>query len=320
LATLAPKLRGLLGVAAGASVASILVGPAGLLLGGALAAAALGVVNTALETALWARRSKRDRDAYINSAMIEGDTRTLIKRAASRVDSLPTDPLARRRGIARLYFNDFIAVGPQAALRSLPDDEKIAFGVAYLDGMGNNRPESACISAGNSAVAVVKAAKVKAAQAAAKANAIATAKVRAKAEMEAAARQVASAKTPVQQQTARAAVATATSKVNAVIADEAAVKKEIVQAQQEVAAPTSSEVASAKEEAPVAETEVNKGVVPPPSQKAPASSGGGFLPVLAVGVALVAGAPALPVLAVGAGLALLLGKKKPETVPVGHWG
>ena len=168
VATLAPKLRLMGAAASGAAVSAIVTGAVGLGVAGVLSLAASGVINSAEETTLFWKRSKKDRDNYIKTALIEGDTRSLLKKAASRMDAVATagTPHARNQQRARAYFQDFIAVGPQASLKNLNPDQQAAFGAAYLDALGARKKEADALAAGNKAAGKATEAQAKAAKAA----------------------------------------------------------------------------------------------------------------------------------------------------------
>jgi len=168
VATLAPKLRLMGAVAAGAAVSAIVTGAVGVGVAGVLSLAATGVINSAEETTLWWKRSKKDRDNYIESALIEGDTRSMLQKAARRMDSVATagTPHARSQQRARAYFQDFIAVGAQSSLKNLNPEQQAAFGAAYLDALGARKKEADALAAGNKAAGKATEAQAKAAKAA----------------------------------------------------------------------------------------------------------------------------------------------------------
>ena len=168
VATLAPKLRALGAVATGAAISSVVTNVLGLAVAGGASLAAAGVINSAEEATIWWKKSKKDRDAYIKDALIEGDTRSLLKKAASRMDAVATagTPHARNQQRARAYFQDFIAVGPQASLKNLNPEQQAAFGAAYLDALGARKTEAAALAEGNKAAGKATDAQAKAAKAA----------------------------------------------------------------------------------------------------------------------------------------------------------
>lgn len=172
MATLAPKLRELMGLAVGASVASVVTAGMGLLVGGASAAVAASIANAGLEATMWWAKSKKDRDDYIKRAMLGDDIKKLLRTAAGRMDGAvkglktPADRSAAR---ARAYFQDFIAIGANVRLKTLSAAEQTAFGMAYLDCLAVGRSEKDCMDAGVKAAA-------KAAQAQKKAQAAVAAK------------------------------------------------------------------------------------------------------------------------------------------------
>ena len=168
VATLAPKLRLMGAVASGAAVSAIVTGAVGLGVAGVLSLAASGVINSAEETTLFWKRSKKDRDNYIKTALIEGDTRSMLQKAAKRMDAVATagTPHARNQQRARAYFQDFIAVGPQASLKNLNPEQQAAFGAAYLDALGARKKEADALAAGNKAAGKATEAQAKAAKAA----------------------------------------------------------------------------------------------------------------------------------------------------------
>ena len=168
VATLAPKLRALGAIATGAAISAVVTNVLGLAAAGGASLAAMGVINSAEETTLWWKKSKKDRDAYIKDALIEGDTRSLLKKAASRMDAAATagTPHARNQQRARAYFQDFIAVGPQASLKNLNPEQQAAFGAAYLDALGARKTEATALAEGNKAAGKATEAQAKAAKAA----------------------------------------------------------------------------------------------------------------------------------------------------------
>lgn len=168
VATLAPKLRALGAIATGAAISAVVTNVLGLAAAGGASLAASGVINSAEETTLWWKKSKKDRDAYIKDALIEGDTRSLLKKAASRMDAVATagTPHARNQQRARAYFQDFIAVGPQASLKNLNPEQQAAFGAAYLDALGARKTEATALAEGNKAAGKATEAQAKAAKAA----------------------------------------------------------------------------------------------------------------------------------------------------------
>lgn len=168
VATLAPKLRLMGAVATGAAVSAIVTGAVGLGVAGVLSLAAAGVINSAEETTLFWKRSKKDRDNYIKTALIEGETRSLLQKAARRMDAVATARTSHGRNMqrARAYFQDFIAVGPQASLKNLNPEQQAAFGAAYLDALGARKKESDALAAGNKATVRATQAQAKAAKAA----------------------------------------------------------------------------------------------------------------------------------------------------------
>ena len=168
VATLTPKLRALGAIATGAAISAVVTNVLGLAAAGGASLAAMGVINSAEETTLWWKKSKKDRDAYIKDALIEGDTRSLLKKAASRMDAAATagTPHARNQQRARAYFQDFIAVGPQASLKNLNPEQQAAFGAAYLDALGARKTEATALAEGNKAAGKATEAQAKAAKAA----------------------------------------------------------------------------------------------------------------------------------------------------------
>lgn len=173
LATMEPVFRKQAGIATGIGVAGIVaaIATGGLSLiasGGAAAAGAImaaGTENCVMETTLWWQRSKKDRDAYIKSAFVGDDVKERLRRAAARMDDATRgvkDPLARQRARARRYFQDFIAVGPQAALKSLNADQQAAFGYAYLNALAAGKNVQQALAAGNANAASAAAAQAKA--------------------------------------------------------------------------------------------------------------------------------------------------------------
>lgn len=176
MAAMAPVLRKQAGIAAGVGVAaiasSVFTGGLSLLAGGAAAIggaiAAAGTENCVMETTLWWKRSKKDRDNYIKGAMVGNDVKDVLRKAAKRLDAVTLgvkDPIKRNRARARAYFQDFIAVGPQQALKTLNADQQAAFGAAYLNALIAGKKEAAALSAGSSAAAKEAAAQAKAAKA-----------------------------------------------------------------------------------------------------------------------------------------------------------
>lgn len=168
VATLAPKLRALGAIATGAAISAVVTNVLGLAAAGGASLAAMGVINSAEETTLWGKRSKKDRDNYIKSALIEGDTRSMLQKAARRMDSVATARTSHARSMqrARAYFQDFIAVGPQASLKNLNPEQQAAFGAAYLDALGARKKEADALAAGNKAAGRATEAQAKAAKAA----------------------------------------------------------------------------------------------------------------------------------------------------------
>ena len=167
VATLAPKLRALGAIATGAAISSVVTNVLGLAAAGGASLAAMGVINSAEETTLWWKRSKKDRDNYIKSALIEGDTRSMLQKAARRMDAAATAGTshARSQQRARAYFQDFIAIGPQASLSNLNAGQQAAFGAAYLDALGARKKEADALAAGNKAAGRATEAQAKAAKA-----------------------------------------------------------------------------------------------------------------------------------------------------------
>lgn len=176
MAAMAPVLRKQAGIAAGVGVAaiasSVFTGGLSLLAGGAAAIGgaitAAGTENCVMETTLWWKRSKKDRDNYIKGAMVGNDVKDVLRSSARRLDATINgikDPIKRNRARARAYFQDFIAVGPQQALKTLNADQQAAFGVAYLNALIAGKKEAAALSAGSSAAAKEAAAQAKAAKA-----------------------------------------------------------------------------------------------------------------------------------------------------------
>ena len=167
VATLAPKLRALGAIATGAAISSVVTNVLGLAAAGGASLAAMGVINSAEETTLWWKRSKKDRDNYIKSALIEGDTRSMLQKAARRMDAAATAGTshARSQQRARAYFQDFIAIGPQASLSNLNAGQQAAFGAAYLDALGARKKEADALAAGNKAAGKATEAQAKAAKA-----------------------------------------------------------------------------------------------------------------------------------------------------------
>ena len=176
MAAMAPVLRKQAGIAAGVGVAaiasSIFTGGLSLLAGGAAAVggaiAAAGTENCVMETTLWWKRSKKDRDNYIKGAMVGNDVKDVLHKSARRLDAVIngiSDPVKRNRARARAYFQDFIAVGPQQALKTLNADRQAAFGAAYLNALIAGKKEDAALAAGNSAAAKEAAAQAKAVKA-----------------------------------------------------------------------------------------------------------------------------------------------------------
>jgi hypothetical protein len=168
VATLAPKLRALGAIATGAAISAVVTNVLGLAAAGGASLAAMGVINSAEETTLWGKRSKKDRDNYIKTALIEGETRSLLQKAAKRMDAVATARTSHGRNMqrARAYFQDFIAVGPQASLKNLNPDQQAAFGAAYLDALGARKKEADALAAGNKAAGKKAEALAKAAKAA----------------------------------------------------------------------------------------------------------------------------------------------------------
>lgn len=173
IATMEPVFRKQAGIATGVGVAGVVAAFAtgGLSLiasGGAAAAGAImaaGTENCVTEATLWWQRSKKDRDAYIKNAFVGDDVKAALRKAAKRMDDATKgikDPLARQRARARAYFQDFIAVGKQSALKTLNADQQAAFGYAYLSALAKGKKEQQALAAGNEAVAKAAAAQAKA--------------------------------------------------------------------------------------------------------------------------------------------------------------
>jgi hypothetical protein len=173
LAAMEPVFRKQTGISTGVGVAGIVAaivtgGLSLLVAGGAAAAGAImaaGTENCVMETTLWWQRSKKDRDAYIKNAMVGDDVKDALRKAARRMDAVTKglkDPLARNRARARAYFQDFIAVGPQAALKSLNADQQASFGYSYLSALSSGKKIEQALAAGNAAAASAAAAQAKA--------------------------------------------------------------------------------------------------------------------------------------------------------------
>jgi hypothetical protein len=173
LAAMEPVFRKQTGISTGVGVAGIVAaivtgGLSLLVAGGAAAAGAImaaGTENCVMEATLWWQRSKKDRDAYIKNAMVGDDVKAALRKAAARMDAATKgvkDPLARQRARARAYFQDFIAVGPQAALKSLNADQQASFGYSYLSALSSGKKIEQALAAGNAAAASAAAAQAKA--------------------------------------------------------------------------------------------------------------------------------------------------------------
>lgn len=167
IATMEPVFRKQAGISAGVGVAGVVgafaTGGLSLILtGGAAAAGAImaaGTENMVMETTLWWKRSKKDRDNFIKGAFVGEDVKDKLRKAARRMDSATKgikDPLRRQRARARAYFQDFIAVGQRAALKSLTPDQQGAFGYAYLQALAAGKKEQTAIDEGNKAAIRVK--------------------------------------------------------------------------------------------------------------------------------------------------------------------
>jgi len=334
LATMEPVFRKQAGISTAVGVAgvvsSIVTGGLGLIATGVAGAAGLamaaGTENCVVETTAFWTKSKRARDEFIARAMVGGDVKQMLQKAARRMDSVVAQAKsrqARHAARARAYFLDFIAVGSQKNLKSqLNEAQQAAFGAAYLSALGNKKKVADCMVAGaNAATAIanqqarrehvrgtVAAAKVKAK---AKRDAVvAAAKAKARAEIELKAVQakgtVPGGSAPAQIRQAQAQLQTASAALQQAEAASVSADREVsvaVAQQEQALAPPPEQAASVAEQSSSEEDKAVEAANPQAAAAENAAVAAGASPDAAVAAGDAVAAGAAPAAAAAAAVA-----------------